>query len=152
MRMFLHVQTAPRQQGLTLVEILLSVALIGIIGGLSFPVYESVLRNNDLDLVTHQMQNMVYRAQTFARTSYTDSEWSLHLEEDVFTLYQGSDFENRDDSFDDVVALVGSVIVEGTPDVTFMVGTGQVSEVPTWTVRSGSDERVITVNTYGVIQ
>ena len=60
-----------RQAGFTLMEVLLSMAIISILVGLSMPFYESFVRRNDLGLATQTVSAMLRRAETYAPPTAT---------------------------------------------------------------------------------
>jgi prepilin-type N-terminal cleavage/methylation domain-containing protein len=58
-----------RARGFTLIEILLSVALIGILAGLSLPVYQAFQVKNDLSVAVDTVVQSMRRAQMLSRAS-----------------------------------------------------------------------------------
>jgi prepilin-type N-terminal cleavage/methylation domain-containing protein len=52
-----------QQAGFTLLEMLLSVTIIGMLVGISMPFYESFVRRNDLAIATQTVSTMLRRAE-----------------------------------------------------------------------------------------
>ena len=63
--------------GFTLLEVLLSVAIIALIAGIGTPVYQSFQTRNDLDVVTNTVAQSLRRAQVLARASDGDTTWGV---------------------------------------------------------------------------
>jgi len=89
-----------RGNGFTLLEVMLSMTILALLAGLSLPVYESFMRRNDLDLTTQQLASSLRRAQTFARAGNHDSAWSVEVQPTVVTLFRGTNFSARDQTYD----------------------------------------------------
>lgn len=102
-----------KQRGFTLVEVLLSIVIIGILVGMSVPLYQSFLGRNDLDITTQQVVGALRRAQTYARGMNGDSAWSVEVQSSAVTLYKGTDFAARDTSYDEVITMPGVISASG---------------------------------------
>lgn len=140
-----------KERGFSLLEVLLSMAIIGALAGVSLPVYNSFAVRNDLDLTTQQVANALRRAQTYARGMEDDSAWSVRIEASAVTLYRGTDFVGRNTGFDEVVALSGSTAA-GLSDVQFAKLTATPNTTGPITLTSNNNEvRTITVNAKGVV-
>src|SRR5882672_11100173 len=108
-----------RDGGFTLVEMLLSVVIIGMLTGLSLPVYESFVRRNDLDLAAQNLAFALRRAETYARAVNYDSPWSVEIQSSSITLFQGTAFGSRNTAYDESVSIPGSITPSGLGEVQF---------------------------------
>ena len=141
------------QQGFSLLEVLLSVAILAVLAGLSLPVYESFMRRNDLDLTAQQVASSLRRAQTFARANSYDSVWSVAVQSSNVTLFRGTNFAGRDQTYDESVAIPASVSVSGLNEVQFSKLTATPNTAGSITLTSTANAtRTVTVNAKGMVE
>lgn len=141
-----------RQRGFTLLEVSLSMVVIGVLAGVSLPIYNTFAVRNDLDLTTQQVANTLRRAQTYARGMEGDSAWSVKVQSSAVTLFKGTNFAARDTGFDEVIAMPGSASASGLSEVQF----AKLSAAPNTTgsiilTSNSNDTRTITVNAKGMV-
>lgn len=140
------------QRGFTLIEILLSVAIITLLVGLSLPVYESFVRRNDLDLTTQNIVSALRRAQLYARSADEDSEWGVRVTTSSLTVFKGSTFGTRNTALDEVIPIPASLSASGTTDVVFTELTGLPSTTGSYTLTSTTNDiRTVTLNAKGMV-
>ncbi len=140
------------QSGFTLIEVLLSVAIIAMLVGVSLPIYETYARRNDLDLTVQGTAAMLRRAATYARAMNKDSIWSVKVEPTKLTLFQGATFVSRDTANDEVIQIPGSVVPSGVSEIQF----AKLSATPNTTgsitlTSSTNDVRTVTINAKGSV-
>lgn len=141
-----------RSGGFTLLELLLSVTIIGLLAGLSIPVYESFARRNDLDLAAQNITSAMRRAETYARAENYDSTWGVKFQTGSVTLYRGTSYSTRTTGFDEVLAVPGSISMSGLDDIQFAKMTGAPAATGTLTLTSTTnDSRTITLNAKGMV-
>jgi prepilin-type N-terminal cleavage/methylation domain-containing protein len=140
------------QAGFTLLELLLSVAIIGILSGLSVPVYESFARRNDLDVLTESTVAAIRRSETYARAVRSDSVWGVRFHNSGITLFKGATYATRDASFDETISVPGSMTVSGISEVQFSKLAAAPSTTGTVTFTSDSNNvRTLTLNAKGMV-
>lgn len=139
-------------RGFTLLEVLLSVAIIGIVVGITIPIYQSFQFRNDLSVTTQGIAEMLRRAESYSRAVNDDSVWSVDISSSAATLYKGTVFGSRDATFDEVITIPGSMTTSFTGDINFAKFTGAPSSTPTITLTSSTtDTGVITLNAKGLV-
>lgn len=139
-------------RGFTLLEVLISMTIIGMLTGLSLPVYESFVRRNDLDLTAQGIANMLRRAETFARAVNGDTAWSVEIQATTVTLFQGTSFAGRNSAFDETLSVPASITPGGLGEVQFTKFTAAPNVTGNITlVSTTNDTRTITVNAKGMV-
>lgn len=145
-------RAAAGQRGFSLIEMVLSVAIIGLLTGITLPVYQSFLTRNDLDITSQQVAETFRRAQVYARGSKSDSVWSVEVQSSAVTLFKGTSFGSRDTAFDEVISLPANITASGTSEVQFAVLTALPNTAASVTLTTNvSDTKTITVNAEGMV-
>ncbi|MEK7153508.1 MAG: type II secretion system protein [Patescibacteria group bacterium] len=139
------------QRGFTLVEALLSVAIIGLLVGMSLPIYQSFQTRNDLDITTQSVADMLRRAQTYARGVSGDSQWGVAIQSGAATLFKGASFAARDAAYDEATIIPSTTNVSGVSEVLFSKLAGAPSTTGSITLTSSNDTRVVTINAKGMV-
>lgn len=140
-----------RSGGFTLTEMLLSVALIAMLVGLSLPVYTSFLARNDLDIATQSVGEMLRRAQVYARGVKEDSQWGVAISGNSAVLFKGVTFAARDTNFDETVTIPVGTSASGLTEVTFSPLHATPTASGTMTLSTSSETRTITLNAKGMV-
>jgi prepilin-type N-terminal cleavage/methylation domain-containing protein len=142
-----------RQRGFTLIEMLLSVTIIGLLVGLSVPFYQTFVQRNDLDIATQSVATALRRAQSYARNGNYDAAWSIEVQAGTVTLFQGTDFINRNTNYDETYDFPGSITPSGTTEVQFAQFTADPTPTSASIVLTSTtnDTRTITVNAQGAV-
>lgn len=137
--------------GFTLIEVLLSVAIIAILAGLSAPIFATFQTHNDLDITTQRIADAVRRAQVYARGVNRDDQWGVRIQSTDATLYKGA---GPGSGFDEVTTIPTGMSVSGLTDVLFsrLDGTATTTGGTTLTLTSNTNEtRTITINAKGMV-
>lgn len=141
-----------RAMGFTLLEMLISVTIIGMLVGVSAPVYESFVRQNDLNLATQGIATMIQRAETYALGNNTDSVWSVELLPASVILFQGTSFASRNTNYDETYPIPGSITLSGLTEIQFAKLTALPNTTGAITLASTTlDTNTITLNAKGVV-
>lgn len=131
---------------------LLCVTIIGMLMGLSVPVYEIFVRRNDLNLTKQGIGMMLQRAETYARAVNGDSAWSVEIQSSTVTLFQGTTFATRNTAYDETLAIPGSMSPSGLSEVQFAKLTALPNTTGSITLTSTSnDVNTVTINAKGTV-
>ena len=148
----IRLNSAIAGNGFTLLEIILSISLIGVLAGLSVPVYNSFQARNDMDNAAGTIAQVLGRAEIIAASGKEDSSWSVKIEPGQLTLFKGVDFFNRDQAFDEILQLPSGISVTGLDEFGFQKFTGSPTVTGTSTITDSSGEaRSIGVHPGGMI-
>ena len=139
--------------GFTLIEVLLSVAIIALITGMSLPILASFNDRNDLDLTTQSIVSQLRRAQTYARGVNGDSEWGVHTQNDSVVLFKGGAFTGRDTTYDEATPISPAISIDGLSDLIFtkLNAAPSVTGSITLTDTNTNETRSITINEKGMV-
>ena len=140
-----------RSRGFTLLELLLSVAIIGVLAGLSLPVYRTLLSKNDLDVATVVTAQSARRAQLLSQAVDGDITWGMKVQRGSIVLFKGTSFGSRDTTFDETFDVPTTISVSGTTEIVFAEVTGLPQSTGTITLTSESDIQSISINAKGTI-
>lgn len=141
-----------RQHGFTLVEVLLSVAIISVLAGLSLPVYQSFNNRNELDIIAQSLANDLRRAQLYSRGAQNDSQWGVEIQTGAITLFKGSVFASRDTAYDEATTVPATITVSGDSEVLFAKLSGAPDASGSITLTSvNNDTRTVTINAKGMV-
>ena len=136
----------------TLIEVLLSVAAIAAIAGMSAPIYQSFQVRNDLDIAATTMAQSFRRAAVLAEASDGDTSWGVRVQSGSITLFKGASYAARDTTLDEIFAVPTSITPSGTSEIVFAKFTGLPTATGTTTLTSSTNEiRTITINAKGMV-
>lgn len=140
-------------RGFTLIEMLLSVSIIGLLAGFSLPVYQSFQNRNELDITAQGLASALRRAQTYARGMNGDSDWGVSIQTGSIILFKGSVFASRDTAYDEPVTISPNTIVSGgVSQVLFTKFSGAPTTTGTVTLTSiNNDVRTVNINAKGMV-
>jgi len=138
--------------GFTLIEIILVVALIGIISGIGLPIYNTMSGSNNLDVAENMLVASLRRAEVLSAASSGDSEWGVGVTPGAFVLFKGSTYASRDVGFDEVYDITDSIQTSGLTEVVFSKMSGAPHFTGGITLTSPSGEtKQITINEKGTV-
>lgn len=138
--------------GFTLLEVLLSVAIIALIAGIGTPIYQAFQVRNDLDVATNTISQSFRRAQVLSQAVDGDTTWGLSVQSGAIILFQGASYASRNTNFDEVFDLPGSITTSGVSEIVYNKFTGEPQNTGTVTLTSNANEtRNITINGKGTI-
>jgi prepilin-type N-terminal cleavage/methylation domain-containing protein len=140
------------KKGFTLIEMLLSVAIIAILAGVSTPVYQMFQNRNDLDIATTTIAQSARRAQLLAQAVAGDTSWGIYVQAKSITLFKGAAYLTRDNNFDEVFDLSDSIIPTGMSELVFTKFSGFPQATGSFVLTSKANEsRTIAINQKGTL-
>lgn len=142
-----------KKQGFTLIEIMLVIALMIIIGGISVPVYQSFQVKNDLDVTAYTTAQTLRRAQALSQAGEGDSAWGVHIESGKVTLFKGGSFALRDVSMDESFEISESITTAGVQEIVYSKLTGEPQSIGNITFGTTNGEmQILSINKKGMIE
>lgn len=141
------------QRGFSILEVLLTIAVTGVIVGIGTPVLYSYFSGNSLDNAEERYVQSMRQAQVMAQSGVHDDDWGVNLGDTLVTIFKGNDYEARDTGYDQDIEFDSNVVATGVTQVIFARHTGLPSTTGTATLTLDDGRiSVITINSRGVIE
>jgi len=141
-----------KQPGFTLLEILLSIAIIAIIAGIGIPIYQSFQVRNDIDIAAAAYVQNLHRAQALSQAVDGDTSWGVYAVSGSITLFKGTSYAARDITYDEIFNVSNSIVLSGISEIVFSKFTGLPQTTGTIILTSINNEnRNITINAKGMV-
>jgi hypothetical protein len=133
-----------------LLEMMLALAVAGILFGASYILYENIPFRNDLDDAAFVSQSLLRKAELYSMAVMHDDSWGVRFEPDRAILFKGTSYDNRDESYDEVVQVFAEP--SGVEEYFFEKVSGR-PESSGETTYSGTlgESKTVSVNAYGRI-
>ena len=131
----------------------MTIAILGMIAGLTIPFYQVFQISSQLDNATNELGQSLQRAQEKAMSSQGGQPAGVHLQSGSFTLFLGNSYSPADPA-NETVALPPTVsLTQGTGvDVIFSRHTGETVNTGVITLTTTSNKfRAISINSLGVV-
>lgn len=140
------------KRGFTMIEVMLSLAIIGVLAGISAPIYQSFQVRNDLDIAAVTIAQSMRRAQVLSEAVDGDATWGVDVRSGSITVFKGATYAGRDTTFDELSPMPTSITPSGFGGAVFAKFTGLPQTTGTITLTSNANEtRTITINAKGTI-
>lgn len=139
------------KRGFTLLELLLPVAIISLLAGLSLPVYRTLMKKNDLDIAATTITSSLRRAQVLSQAVDDDKTWGVKVQSGSIVIFKGASYTARDPTFDETFDVPTTIGVGGTTEVVFAKFTGFPQTTGTVNLSTEGDTRSISINEKGTI-
>jgi prepilin-type N-terminal cleavage/methylation domain-containing protein len=146
-------QFITRQSGFTLLEVLLTITLMGIIFTFTIPFYQSFRVNNNLDVSANVLAQSLYRAQIFSQAVAGDAPWGIRIQANSIVLFQGTDYANRDTSLDEIYELPTGIILTGLSEIVFakLSGTPNLTGAIIFSNNFNNKTKTVWMNEKGIV-
>ncbi len=143
--------TTSNDRGFTLIELILSMALIATLAGITAGVYYATQVKNGLDIAATTLAQGLRRAQSLAQVGSSDSSWGVYVQAGSITLFKGATYATRDTTQDEVAAFASNITASGSKEVDFTKFSGDPTSAATFTFTTLADTKTVTVNPKGMV-
>ncbi len=137
--------------GFTLLELLLSVAIISVLAGFSLPVYRTLMMKNDLDIAGGTIASSLRRAQVHAQAVDGDTTWGVKVQSGGTVIFKGASFAVRDTTYDETFDMPTTINVSGVSEIVFAKLTGIPGTLGTINLSTESDNLSLSINEKGMV-
>lgn len=138
------------EKGFTLVEILLTVAMLAILATLTIPLGLNFLKGQQLEGSTQEVIQTLRRAQLKSMSMEGDSNFGLYLTNDNYILFKG-DVYTPGDPYNEVFSFPEALTVSGLAQVVFTKVEGLANNTGNIILTIDNTSRTIEVNNFGKI-
>ncbi|HLC87457.1 MAG TPA: type II secretion system protein [Patescibacteria group bacterium] len=139
------------QQGFTLIEVILSLAIVAILTGLSLPVYRTLMTKNDLDIATVTVVQSLRRAQTLSQAVDGDTNWGVKVQSGGITVFKGTSYAARDATYDETFVIPDTITTGGVTETVYSKLFGAPQTTGTVTLATDEDLASIILNSKGMV-
>lgn len=130
---------------------LLSVAIIGLLAGLSMPVYRTLIKKNDLDIAATTAVSSLRRAQVLSQAVDGDTTWGVKIQSGSTVLFKGASYTARDTNFDETFDVPATINMSGVTEIVFAKFTGFPQTTGVINLSTESDGRSVSINEKGTV-
>lgn len=153
----LRVYQLPANLGFTLIELIMVVALLAIIGGMSVPFFQSFQVTSDLVTYSDTITRTLRRARAQAIAGQNTGSWGVYFdtEGNDVTLFYGDDYATRDTSYDQTESFSSgfTLSTDFSDEIYFNIFSGDPYPIGLVTITSQNDDtKTILINSLGVIR
>ncbi|MEK7122875.1 MAG: type II secretion system protein [Patescibacteria group bacterium] len=139
-------------RGFTLIEIILSLALLTVIAGASFITSRTLIIDADLDAAVIAFVEGVRGAGMRSRGSDGDNQWGVSAQSGNIILFKGTSFAARDTTYDAITTIPTTITPSGTTEIVFAKLTGLPTSTGTLTLTGLQGQtRTLTINAKGTL-
>jgi prepilin-type N-terminal cleavage/methylation domain-containing protein len=139
------------KKGFTLVEVVVAFAIVVFVAAIGIPLGINSYRHYILTSETRNLLSLFRRAQALAMANAEGGSFGIKLQNDRFTLFRGSNFENRNAIFDEDYLRSKSVTVTGFDEIVFSPLSGSPQVTSTVFLSNGPRTMEISINSHGTI-
>jgi len=142
------------RQGITLLEVMIVLAIIGILVAVTLPQFSKMRENQVLKNTVNDVVSVLNRTRSQTLASIDSSEYGVHFESDQVIIFKGTVY-SVGALGNEVVDIVSPATISnisltgGAVDIYFNRLSGAPSKTGTITVTSPSFSKVITISATG---
>lgn len=137
--------------GFTLIEVVLSIAIVVLIFGIAAPVYQDYQIRNGIDTGVNTIVENLRRAQTLSMAIDGDSNWGVSILNNEITLFKGTSFVTRDINFDEVSDILSVISSSGLDEIVFSKLNGLPNTTGVINLSASGNVRTISINEKGIL-
>ena len=138
-------------KGFTLIEVVLSLAIVILIFGIATPFYQDYQIRNGLDTGINTIVENLRRAQVLSRAVDGDSNWGVSISGNQVTLFKGVSFATRDVTFDEVSDILSVISFLGLNEIVFSKLNGLPNTTGMINLSVSGNTRTVSINEKGIL-
>lgn len=143
------------KRGFTLVEVIISLMVISIIGGIGISAFLNARDSKNLDTISDGLEAVLNQAKSDAVAGKNSSNFGVEFDKGSFTYFAGSSYSAGATTNQTTLLPAGWAISTSTSNhlsyITFNHLSGTAQATGTITISKGASSRVITIGSAGDI-
>ena len=141
----------PKNKAFSLIEVLLVIGIAAGVFAFSAPFSLNFYRTQLLSEVQSDIVSALERARHYAMLQKNDSAYGVHIVNGSYTLFQGSDYENRVQIQDEVFPIAGAITFSSSTDIIFSKHAGLSNASGTIEINYENLSKGIQITNSGVV-
>ncbi len=144
-----------KQNGFTLIEVLIAIAMATVLFALSMPIYANLEANTELDSLEAEIIQSIRLAQIKSQSALNNSSFGLYFATSTnkFIIYQGASYSLRNADYDIVKSYSDKLTVSASfNEINFSKYEGLPDNWGAILLDNGSENVEISINKFGVVQ
>jgi len=138
------------KKGFTLIEIVLTLALIGILAYAFFATFRNFQFGNDLDVAVSTVVQSARRAQLLSQGVSKDDDWGIKIFGEKLVIFKGGSWASREASQDETLEFPSPLSISGLTEIVFAKFSGKPRETGSISLSTASGaSREISVGAMG---
>ncbi len=117
--MFLFTKKRKEQKGFTLIEVMLVVAMIAMLAGMTIPITFGSLKKQSVEEESSKLLSVLRQTQAKSMKGRGDSPWGVYFTPESYTVFKGNSYEERESIYDEVFEISPGMSVAGAPEIVF---------------------------------
>lgn len=146
-----HLRQTRHLKGFSLLEIMLTTALIGLILVTSIPAYRQLQLSNDLSIAVSTLSQTLRLVQLKSQAIEQGNGWGIHIATSTIMIFKGSSFDTRDQTLDENFSFGSGVAISEPADVFFTPLSGTPLTPTAWQLKGGDQTRSVAINSLGIL-
>lgn len=138
-------------RGFTIIEVILVIAVAGVILTLTTPLIMPIIDRGQLTGSTNQIVKSLRTAQQYAQGVKNDSPWGVYLTANTMTIFAGISYATRNAALDVSTSISPPINITSGAEIVFNKLTGAPTSQTTTTIVYKNQTQIITTNAIGNI-
>ncbi len=145
-----------KQKGVTALELLLVIAMVGVIFSIALPSFNAMRNQQLLKATTLEVSSSINKARSQTLASVNSSEYGIHFQSDQIVIFRGQTYSSGDSNNEYITlttpAFISDINLAGSvTDIYFNRLSGAPNTTGTITISVSSLSQIITISATGIV-